>query len=121
MKTVLIGKFKDGVMLKGRQSKIIAERCNNGIKEIKIAKPKTGSPILKFKRNTKQHIYDATIMDQYEKNMVYVKNTAESEEGLFAKKDIKPNEIVSYYSGTIWTPEEHITELQTANQTGYFR
>ena len=79
-------------MLKGRQSKIIAERCNNGLKEIKVAKPKTGSPILKFKRSTKQYIYDPTIMDQYEKNMVYVKDTAESGEGIFAKKDIKTYE-----------------------------
>ena len=108
-------------MLQGKESRILAERCSNGIKEIRVAKPKAGSPVLKFNRNTKRHIYDATTIDNYEKKMVYVKNTAKSEDGLFAKRDIKPNEIVAYYSGTIWTPKEHITELSPANQTGYFR
>ena len=121
MKTVLMGKFRDGVMIEAKASRIIAERCHNGIKEIKMDKPKTNSPIHTFKRNTRLRIHDATTMDPFEKNMVYVKETKKSEEGLFAKKDIEANEVVAYYSGTIWTPQEHITELSPSNQTGYFR
>ena len=121
MKTVLVGKFQNGIMLEGKASKIIAERCNNGMKEIRVATPKFNSQVHKFKRNTRLRIYNSTIIDPFEKQMVYVKNTALSGEGLFVKKDIVAYEIVAYYSGTVWTPEEHITELQPANQTGYSR
>ena len=121
MKTVLVGKFQNGIMLEGKASKIIAERCNNGMKEIRVATPKYNSPVHMFKRNTRLRIYNSTIIDPFEKQMVYVKNTALSGEGLFVKKDIAAYEIVAYYSGTVWTPEEHITELQPANQTGYSR
>ena len=121
MKTVLVGKFQNGIMLEGKASKIIAERCNNGMKEIRVATSKFNTPVHMFKRNTRLRIYNSTIIDPFEKQMVYVKNTALSGEGLFVKKDIVAYEIVAYYSGTVWTPEEHITELQPANQTGYSR
>ena len=39
MRTVLVGQFEDGIMIQGRSAKIIAERCNDGIKEIKFALP----------------------------------------------------------------------------------
>ena len=121
MKTVLVGKFQNGVMIRARPSKIIAERCNNGMKEIMVSKPKSASPILSFNRNTRLKIFEPTIMDPFEKNMVYVNKTTDAGDGLFAKRDIETNEIVVYYSGTIWTPEEYISELSPANQTGYFR
>ena len=121
MKTVLVGKFENGVMMSARSSKIIAERCNNGIKEIIISKHKSTSPILSFKRNTNHQIHDSTIVDPFEKNMVYVDTTPIAGEGLFAKKDIAANQLIVYYSGTIWSPQEHISELSPANQTGYFR
>ena len=121
MRTVLIGKFKDGVMLEGRASKIVAERCNDGMKEILVSPPPPSAPVYSFKRSTRLRMYDPTIMDPYERKMVYVKSTINSGEGLFAKRDIDVNEVVSYYTGTIWTPEEFISELSPANQTGYFR
>ena len=121
MKTVLVGKFQNGVMMSARSSKIIAERCNNGIKEIIFSKHKPTNPILSCKRNTNHRIHDPTIMDPFEKNMVYVDKTLKAGEGLFAKKDIDANQLIVYYSGTIWSPQEYIFELSPANQTGYFR
>jgi len=123
MRTVLVGKFKDGVMLEGRPSKIIAERCNAGIKELLVSPPPTTGPVFSYKRNTRLRIHNATIMDPFEKNMVYVNVSTHGErgEGLFSKRKIDSNEIISYYTGTVWTPEEHVSELSPANQTGYFR
>ena len=121
MKTVLVGKFRNGVMIRAKPSKIIAERCNNGMKEIIVSQPKSVSPILSFNRNTRLKIFDPTIMDPFEKNMVYVNKTTDAGDGLFAKRDIEANEIIVYYSGTVWTPKEYISELSPANQTGYFR
>ena len=121
MKTVLVGKFINGVMIRARPSKIFAERCNNGMKEIIVSQPKSVTPTLSFNRNTRLKIFDPTIMDPFERNMVYVNKTIDAGDGLFAKRDIEANEIVVYYSGTVWTPEEHISELSPTNQTGYFR
>ena len=120
MKTALTGKFKDGVMKEGRQSKIIAERCNDGIKEIRISKPSLNSPIFSFKRNSRLHINHPTTMDPLEKNLVYVGTTENKGDGLFARRDIEPNQLVSYYSGEIWQANETL-ELYPSNQTGYDR
>merc|ERR1712126_147703 len=35
--------------------------------------------------------------------------------------DIDANQLIVYYSGTIWSPQEYIFELSPPNQTGYFR
>ena len=122
MRTVLVGKFKDGVMLEGRPSKITAERCNGGIKEILVSPPRSTDPVFSFKRNTRLRIHNATIMDPFEKNTVYVNVTMHGAgEGLFAKRNIDAYEVVAYYTGTVWTAEEHISELSPSNQTGYFR
>ena len=40
METVLVGRFQNGEMTSAKSSKIIAERCNKGIKEIRVATPK---------------------------------------------------------------------------------
>ena len=89
MRTVLIGKFSDGVMLEGRPSKIIAERCNDGIKEILVRPPKISSPVFSFKRSTRLRIDNSTIIDPFEKNMVYVNiTTYGGGEGVFARRNI---------------------------------
>ena len=93
MKTVLVGEFKNGVMLEGRTSKIFAERCNDGIKEIKVATPLRDSPVFKFKRSTRISVGDnPTKMDMYEKKNIYIKKTKWGDDGVFAKRNIKKNE-----------------------------
>ena len=124
MKTALTGKFKNGVMVEGRPAKIIAERCNDGLKEILISTPKVNSPIFSFQRNTRIRVHQPKVMDPFEKNTVYVSETATSGDGLFARRDIEANEVVSYYSGTIWGREEtnqDERESLTLNQTGIER
>ena len=118
MKTVLVGQFKDGIMIQARPAKIVAERCNDGIKEIKISKVKSGAPTFKYARATKLNIGDQpTVMDPYEKKIVYVNTTDWGDDGLFAKRDIKKGELVSYYNGMIFNATEN--ELWFDNHTGY--
>ena len=88
MRTVLVGKFKDGAMMEARQSKIIAERCNDGIKEIKISPLPKENPVFSFKRNNRLRIHAPTIMDPFEKNTVYVQTTEGRGEGLFAHRTL---------------------------------
>ena len=118
MKTVLVGQFKDGIMINGKHAKIIAERCNDGIKEIKVSVPKPDTPTFKYKRPTRLNYGEQpTVMDPYEKNIVYIKESAWGDDGLFAKRDIKPKEVVTYYSGIFWNATE--MELFPDNQTAY--
>jgi len=118
MKTVLVGQFKDGIMIRSRPAKIIAERCNDGIKEIKISKIKSDAPTFKYRRPTNMDIGDQpTIMDPYEKQIVYVNTTDWGDDGLFAKRDIKKGELVAYYNGLLFNQTEN--ELWFDNQTGY--
>ena len=121
MRTVIVGKFKDGVLIEGRTSKIIAERCKNGIKEIKVAKPDKGSPVFNFRRNNKLRVHQPKLMDPFEKNSVYVGPTDEKGEGLFVRRNIEPGEITSYYSGIIWSAIEFEEISLLPNQTGYDR
>ena len=121
MKTVINGKFKDGVLVKGRPAKIIAERCKNGMKEILTSKMDQKSPILTFNRNNNLRVHEPKIMDPYEKLRVYVSKTKGKGDGLFARRDIETDEIVSYYSGIIWTKDEFEEISLLSNQTGYDR
>ena len=55
--TALLGKFQDGVMIAAKPTNIIAERCKNGVKELKFAKPKKNAPIFKYQRPTHLRSY----------------------------------------------------------------
>ena len=123
MRTALIGKFENGVMVEARPTKILAERCNDGLKEILVSPPETNSRVFRFQRNTRVRIHQPKIMDPFEKNSVFVSKTANSGEGLFARRNIETNEVVAYYSGVILKTEE-INQIRfngASNQTGYER
>ena len=121
MKTVITGKFRNGVLIEGKQAKIVAERCRNGMKEILISSPNQNKPALSFKRNNHLRIHQPAIMDPFEKNSVFVKNTIEKGEGLFARRNFERNEIVSYYSGVILPSTQVKTWSSLKNRTGYDR
>ena len=118
MKTALIGTFKDGVMISGRLSKVIAERCNDGIKEIRVDEAKIDAPIFSYQRNTRVRIHDPIRMDPFEKRNVYVDSTERGDFGLFAKRNIKAKELIAYYSGTIHSWKDYSLH---SNMTGYAR
>ena len=102
MKTVLVGKFREGYMVAGRESKIIAERCNNGIKEVLFAPADVKSAVFRYKRpNAWSMGYDYTLIDPYERRTTYIDKSRFDGEGVFAKRNIKTGELVSYYNGII--------------------
>lgn len=115
MKTVLHGHFEKGIMKEARATKIIAERCNRGVKEIKVAEPaEVDGPVYKFHQINAIRINDQpTLMDPYERKTLYIKDSPMAiGEGAFAKRDIKAGEVVSYYSGTL-----HDKDVFWDNQT----
>ena len=118
MKTAIIGTFVDGVMIQGRASKVIAERCNDGIKEIKVDRPKFGGPNISFQRNARNRIHNPTVMDHFEKKNVYEDKTKRGDDGLFARKNLLAKNVIAYYSGTIHSWKDY---SEPKNITGYAR
>ena len=116
--TAIIGQFENDVMVKGLQTKVIAERTNkDGVKEIRIARPNKKSAILKYERPTAFRVGDQpTVVDKFEFKHVYVSKGAR-DDGLFAKRDIKAGELVSYYSGLISNVDQFPAFFD--NQTDY--
>ena len=47
----LKGTFLNGTMMAAKPVKIVAERCKNGIKQLKFAKPAKDAPIFKYQRH----------------------------------------------------------------------
>lgn len=118
METVLIGHFKNGIMKAARKSKIIAERCHNGIKEIRVAKPREGSPILKYSPPNTIRIGDQpTIIDPFERRNTYIQS-GKWGDGVFAKRNFTEGDLVMYYSGLLWNKTEgpYISKNQTQEE-----
>ena len=116
MMTALIGRFENGVMKSAKQSKIIGERCRNGIKEIKVAKAKPDSPILKFSRPNKIRIADhPKIMDALDRRNMYIKEGPWGD-GVFAKRNFVSGEIIAYYSGLLWSRKDLFPGNQTLEE-----
>ena len=124
MRTALAGKFQDGVMLEGRSTTIVAERCNDGVKEIKLSRRhkinKNDLPIFRFYRNTRIRIHEPTLMDPFEKNTVFIQTDDKKGDGLFARRDIESDEVVAYYSGNVVTKDDNLGSMPP-NMTQYER
>ena len=112
MTTVLVGKFDNGRMEATLPAKIIAERCNLGLKEIKISAPKDTTSTFKYMRPTRHVITNQpTLEDPFELHHVFVANVnrVNGEKGLFARKNLEIGQVLAYYSGILWnTTEEEL-------------
>ena len=99
MENVLVGIFENGTMKEAKSSKIIAERCHLGMKEIKIAKPKNDSAVYKSSQLSTIRIgTQPTLMDPYERQNIYSR-AGPFGDGIFAKKNISEGDLIMYYSG----------------------
>lgn len=112
METAFLGSFKKFEMVAARATKIVAERCENNIKKLKFAAPKSDDePIFRYERPNRLRLGDQPlVMDPYEKKTVYVQDLEqEGEQGLFAKRDIAEGEQIAFYSGVIFDDRDHTT------------
>ena len=106
-------------MIAARPTKILKERCNAGVKEIKVAKPKKNAPTYTYNRPTRLRIGDQPkVMDELDKKNTYI-GEGKKEDGVFAKKDIKKGDVIMYYSGLLWniTEQALYTRDRYKNQT----
>ena len=113
--TALLGNFQNGVMIAAKPTKILAERCRNGVKELKFAQPKENAPTFKYERPTHLRPGDQpTVADPFESRRIYI-GKGVMQDGIFAKKDIQNGELICYYSGTLHNPR--IIPIFHQNQT----
>jgi hypothetical protein len=111
----LLGKFVDGVMISAKPTKIVAERCKSGIKQLKFAKPKKNAPVLKYERPSRDKIGDQpSVADPFERKRVFIGKGA-FQDGLYARHDIRMGELVCYYAGVI--SNRSVDPLFFPNQT----
>ena len=121
METALVGNFQNGSMISAKESSIIRERCNHGIKEIEIKEPYAGSPIYKYTARSQTSIGDQpTLMDPYERKNVYV-DKGIKDDGLFARKDIDKYDLVVYYSGMLIDASNRSVHHCSFGQSAEFR
>ena len=103
-------------MIAASPSRVIAERCNQGIKQIRVAKPKSDAPIVKYDRpNLIRIANQPTIMDPFERKNTFIQD-GKRDDGVFAKKNIFKGDIILYYSGTIGKASEW-PPFDLSNQT----
>ena len=94
-------------MIAAQPTKITAERCKDGIKHVKFAKPKANAPWLKYQRpNFLRPGDQPKVADPFEQKMIFISQGAK-QDGVFARRDIREGELICYYSGTIFNPRKN--------------
>ena len=87
--TGLKGKFLNGKLQRAREVEVVGERCNHGVKELKLKPPekKEKHVVWRDSRNL-DYGSNPSVMDPFERKSVYVKQSTLpiANEGLFAKK-----------------------------------
>ena len=52
LRTALVGEFNANTMVAARETRIVAERCRRGLKEVKVARPKPDAALYRYFRPT---------------------------------------------------------------------
>lgn len=108
MLTGIRGQFRNGELVSGSAIDITGERCNQGLKEVEF-RPALFDPhvIWRKEKNTEEvwppHVLGQhpTVMDPMERKNVYVGASRQpfADEGLFARRNFRAGDLVSYFSG----------------------
>ena len=103
LETGLLGMFEKGELVQGRVVEIVGERCGEGIKHVEVIQRDDGNSVWggvndSMLFNVEQY---ATVMDPFEKKAVYVGESSipGAGEGLFARRQFSPGDLVSYFNG----------------------
>ena len=117
--TGLTGSFDNGVLEAATAVEIIGERCNDGVKELKLSIDKETNIVWK---NSGMGLYNygnqPQTMDPHEKKSVYVKRSSNprAHEGLFARRKIRKGQLVSFYGGERLFLKDIVAENMTSDQ-----
>ena len=101
--TGLRGTFVRGVLHNATAVDVVAERCYEGIKEIRMKPSEYEEEVIweKEETNVTNIGKNRKVMDPYERKSVYVTPATNplANEALFARRKFSRGDIVSYYGG----------------------
>ena len=105
-KTAFVGTFKDGVMDFSQVTALTGVTEENGIKVPHFAEP-DGRLYRREISSVEVLSTTPTLIDPYETEMVMVKpsTVVGADEGLFSKKSVEPNTVLSFYNGIRLKPD----------------
>ena len=119
METALIGWFEKGRMMNAKPSKIIGERCHQGMKEIVVAKPKENDVSSKYLRPNHIHMGDQPkVIDPLERRNIRIRN-GHMGNTVYSNKKFVFGDLIAYYSGHIWnvTDQPLLSKNKTLTET----
>ena len=118
--TGLRGTFVRGVLHNATAVDVVAERCYEGIKEIRMRPSEYGKDVIWEKEETNVNNIgkNRKVMDPYERKSVYVAQATNplANEGLFAKRKFSRGDIVSYYGGQKLFTEDKVFSNMTIEE-----
>ena len=128
--TGLHGKFVDGEVQEARAVDIVAERCQQGIKEIGLMLNTRDNTVWRPADSESSLRSFARSMEPHERKSVYIgKSRVEGDktvagEGIFARRLFLPGDLVTYFSGVKTTEEEmfhdNMTSLEEYEASRYY-
>ena len=109
MSTALVGTFHQEQLVEARSSHITAAFIQNDILKVTLAPPEPDAPAYTFCPSNAQTIpCDWLLEDNYEQVTVvcHQSKVEGAGDGLFAKRDLPPETVISYYNGLHISPDE---------------
>lgn len=111
---MLLGIFEEDKVIEAHESLIIGHTMKSGIFNLQFHQISSGSPAFRFWQSTLQNVECPWLQeDPYERKTVYAGPSAMMEEtltdagdGLFLRKDVPADTIVSFYNGIRVLPGE---------------
>jgi hypothetical protein len=122
-KMALVGRFEDMYMKSGQKADIIKVTCKDNVLNVEFSKPVPEVPSFHFDLPSRESFGSMPLFpDPYEESTVMVKTSTipNAGHGLFAKRNISPNEVVAFYTGMQFTKDEELDYDKTckANNGG---
>jgi len=128
--TGLHGKFVDGEIQEARAVDIVAERCQEGIKEIKLKFNTRDNTVWRVADSESLMRSFARTVEPHERKSVYIGksrvdgDTEVTGEGIFARRLFLPGDLVTYFAGVKTTEDEmfhdNMTELEEYEASRYY-
>jgi len=119
--TGLRGTFDNGRLVSAVGVRLTARRCRGGLMEIRTQplKRDAGLPAWRRERFPGEYLRaNGRRMDPFEQRAVYVAPSLipGANEGVFAKRDFLPGDVVSYFFGVLTTEADFLFDNQTTEE-----
>ena len=115
MRTAIVGKFFNGVLIRGFHRRIVGYKCMEGILILKFSKSNKNDKLkLPYRYESPNSSFITStpkLMDPYEKSTIYINGSTipgmKFSEGIFAKRRIPRFRLVAVYAGVLLQDSEY--------------